>query len=159
PPALEPGTALARLLQFSDILASGSESDSNERQTLAWWTDLVREYFHPGGVVRFTLGKDDHARRGEGTRRAFDIPIPILPRLLLVTTQSGVQSMTLTLDGARERPYGHDSGDDYDYDYGDDYGHAIVVESVAAAWTCRYRYPDGYTVVLSGPLRVRVRVS
>lgn len=30
-----------------------------------------------------------------------EITVPILPRFLLVTTQSGVKSMTLTLDGAR----------------------------------------------------------
>lgn len=50
--------------------------------------------------------------------------------------------MTLTLDGARERLYA--------------YGHAIV-ECVAAVWT--YKYNNGYTVALRGPLTVHVVVT
>lgn len=65
--------------------------------------------------------------------------MPILPRFFLVTTQSGVKSMTLSLDGARERLLSQ---------------HHAVVECVAAVWT--YRYTNGYTVTLRGPLTVHV---
>lgn len=71
-----------------------------------------------------------------------EIGVPILPRFFLVTTQSGVKSMTLTLDGARERMYSQ--------------GHAIV-ECVAAVWT--YKYHNGYTVTLRGPLTAHVVIT
>jgi LIM-domain binding protein len=64
-----------------------------------------------------------------------EIGVPILPRFFLVTTQSGVKSMTLSLDGARERMYAQ--------------GHSVV-ECVGAVWT--YKYNNGYTVTLRGPL-------
>ena len=68
-----------------------------------------------------------------------EIGVPILPRFFLVTTQSGVKSMTLSLDGARERMYSP--------------GHSII-ECVTAIWT--YKYTNGYTVTLRGPLTTRV---
>jgi len=68
-----------------------------------------------------------------------EIGVPILPRFFLVTTQSGVKSMTLTLDGARERMYLP--------------GHSIV-ECVGAVWT--YKYNNGYTVTLRGPLTAHI---
>lgn len=71
-----------------------------------------------------------------------EIGVPILPRFFLVTTQSGVKSMTLSLDGARERMYGQ--------------GHAVV-ECVAAVWT--YKYHNGYTVTLRGPLTAHVVIT
>lgn len=71
-----------------------------------------------------------------------EIGVPILPRFFLVTTQSGVKSMTLTMDGARERMYSH--------------GHSVV-ECVTAVWT--YKYTNGYTVMLRGPLTVHVVIT
>lgn len=68
--------------------------------------------------------------------------MPILPRFFLVTSQSGVKSMTLSLDGARERLMGQ--------------GHAIV-ECVHAVWT--YKYHNGYTVTLRGPMTAHILVS
>lgn len=68
-----------------------------------------------------------------------EIGVPILPRFFLVTTQSGVKSMTLSLDGARERLFAT--------------SHAIV-ECVNAVWT--YKYNNGYTVTLRGPLTAHV---
>lgn len=62
-----------------------------------------------------------------------------MPRFFLVTTQSGVKSMTLSLDGARERLFAA--------------GHAVV-ECVTAVWT--YKYGNGYTVTLRGPLTAHV---
>jgi len=50
--------------------------------------------------------------------------------------------MTLTLDGARERLF--------------DYGHAIV-ECVSAVWT--YKFNNGYTVLLKGPMTVHVVIT
>jgi hypothetical protein len=68
-----------------------------------------------------------------------EIGVPILPRFFLVTAQSGVKSMTLSLDGARERIFPS--------------GHAIV-ECPAAVWT--YKYANGYTVTLRGPLNAQL---
>jgi hypothetical protein len=50
--------------------------------------------------------------------------------------------MTLTLDGARERIYTQ--------------GHAVV-ECVSAVWT--YKYNNGYTVTLRGPLTAHIMVT
>ncbi|KAF5390449.1 hypothetical protein D9757_005297 [Collybiopsis confluens] len=134
PTALGHGQGLIRLLQFSGNLAS----ESKQKHQLSWWNELIREYFTPKAIMRFTLWRDN--QRNEA--KPFEIGVPILPRFLLVTTQSGVKSMTLTLDGARERLYA--------------YGHAIV-ECVTAVWT--YKYNNGYTVALRGPLTVHVVVT
>jgi hypothetical protein len=68
-----------------------------------------------------------------------DIGTPVLPRFFLVTSQSGVKSMTLSLDGARERIVGPNRA---------------VVQCVSAMWT--YRYHNGYTVTLRGPFTAHV---
>lgn len=71
------------------------------------------------------------------TELCIEIGVPILPRFFLVTTQSGVKSMTLSLDGARER-------------VNPSYPGRSVVECISAIWT--YKYTNGYTVMLKGPL-------
>jgi LIM-domain binding protein len=68
-----------------------------------------------------------------------EVGTPVLPRFFLVTSQSGVKSMTLSLDGARERVIGPN--------------HAVV-QCVSAMWT--YRYHNGYTVTLRGPFTAHV---
>ncbi|TFK22192.1 hypothetical protein FA15DRAFT_671796 [Coprinopsis marcescibilis] len=128
------GQGLIRLLQFSGILSS----ENKTKLSLSFWNELVKEYFTPKALVKFTLWKDN--QRNEA--KPFEIGLPILPRFFLVTTQSGVKSMTLALDGARERIYAQ--------------GHAIV-ECVAAVWT--YKYANGYTVTLRGPLTAHVVVT
>ncbi|KAH7924834.1 hypothetical protein BV22DRAFT_1066092 [Leucogyrophana mollusca] len=127
------GQGLVRLLQFSGILSS----DSSNKLQLAYWESLVREYFTPKALMKFTLWKDN--QRNEA--KPFEIGVPILPRFFLVTTQSGVKSMTLSLDGARERLLSQT--------------HAVV-ECVTAVWT--YKYANGYTVTLRGPLTVHIIV-
>ncbi|SJL01435.1 uncharacterized protein ARMOST_04757 [Armillaria ostoyae] len=132
--ALGSGQGLTRLLQFSGNL-------SNENKTklqLSWWNDLIKEYFTPRAVMKITLWKDNQKTEA----KPFEIGVPILPRFFLVTTQSGVKSMTLTLDGARERMYSQ--------------GHSVV-ECVTAVWT--YKYNNGYTVTLRGPLTAHVVVA
>ncbi|EGO01468.1 hypothetical protein SERLA73DRAFT_48833, partial [Serpula lacrymans var. lacrymans S7.3] len=125
------GQGLIRLLQFSGVL---SGENPNKLQ-LSYWENLVREYFMPKAAMKLTLWKDNQKTEA----RPFDIGVPILPRFFLVTTQSGVKSMTLSLDGARERLVNH---------------HHAVVECVTAVWT--YRYINGYTVTLRGPLTAHV---
>ncbi|TFY60614.1 hypothetical protein EVJ58_g5043 [Rhodofomes roseus] len=78
------------------------------------------------------------ARGGSGDFEA-EIGTPILPRFFQVTTQSGVQSMSLSLDGARERATNNVRA---------------VVECPDALWT--FRYLNGYTVVLKGPFTANV---
>lgn len=132
PLPLGSGQGLMRLLQFSGVLASESKT---QKLQLSWWNELIKEYFTPKAVMKFTLWKDN--QRNEA--KPFEIGVPILPRFFLVTTQSGVKSMTLSLDGARERMYAH--------------GHSIV-ECVGAVWT--YKYNNGYTVTLRGPLTAHI---
>ncbi|KAH7888142.1 LIM-domain binding protein-domain-containing protein [Phlebopus sp. FC_14] len=125
------GQGVIRLLQFSGVLSS----ESPKKQQLSFWTSLVDTYFTPGAIMKITLWKDN--QRAEA--KPFEIGVPILPRFFLVTTQSGVKSMTLSLDGARERLLSQQHG---------------MVECVSAVWT--YKYANGYTVTLRGPLTVHV---
>ncbi|KAF8841301.1 hypothetical protein BDN67DRAFT_967353 [Paxillus ammoniavirescens] len=125
------GQGLVRLLQFSGQLSS----ESPHKHQLSYWDAFVREYFTPKAIMKVTLWKDN--QRNEA--KPFEIGVPILPRFFLVTTQSGVKSMTLSLDGARERLVSQQ--------------HAIV-ECVGAVWT--YKYNNGYTVTLRGPMTVHV---
>ncbi|KAK0231320.1 LIM-domain binding protein-domain-containing protein [Armillaria fumosa] len=131
--ALGSGQGLTRLLQFSGNLSN----ESKTKLQLSWWNDLIKEYFTPRAVMKITLWKDNQKTEA----KPFEIGVPILPRFFLVTTQSGVKSMTLTLDGARERMYSQ--------------GHSVV-ECVTAVWT--YKYNNGYTVTLRGPLTAHVVV-
>ena len=64
-----------------------------------------------------------------------------LPLFFLVTSQSGVESMTLSLDGAHESVLGPNCS---------------IVQCVSALWT--YRYHNGYTVTLRGPFTASVAV-
>ncbi|KAF9057310.1 LIM-domain binding protein-domain-containing protein [Panaeolus papilionaceus] len=128
------GQGVLRLLQFSGVLAN----ESKMKLQLSYWNDLVKEYFTPKAIMKLTLWKDN--QRNEA--KPFEIGVPILPRFFLVTTQSGVKSMTLSLDGARERQFGQ--------------GH-YVVECVGAIWT--YKYTNGYIVTLRGPLTAHVLIN
>ncbi|KIM60837.1 hypothetical protein SCLCIDRAFT_72284, partial [Scleroderma citrinum Foug A] len=125
------GQAIIRLLQFSGQL---SNENTNKHQ-LSFWESLVKEYFTPKANMKMTLWKDN--QRVEA--KPLEIGVPILPRFFLVTTQAGVRSMTLSLDGARERLCSQT--------------HAAI-ECVSAVWT--YKYSNGYTVTLRGPLTVHV---
>ena len=71
-----------------------------------------------------------------------EVGTPVLPRFFLVTSQSGVKSMTLSLDGARERVVAPNQA---------------IVQCVSAMWT--YRYHNGYTVTLRGPFTAYVSVT
>ncbi|KAF8898161.1 LIM-domain binding protein-domain-containing protein [Gymnopilus junonius] len=131
-----PGQGIGKLLQFSGVLAS----ETKTKFQLSWWSDLVREYFTPQAELRLTLWKDN--MRTEA--KPFQIGVPIMPRFFLVTTQSGVKSMSFTLDGARERPQQQGQVAS---------GHTII-ECVSAIWT--FRYTNGYIVHLRGPLTANV---
>ncbi|KAG9317073.1 LIM-domain binding protein-domain-containing protein [Chiua virens] len=89
------GQGLIRLLQFSGILSN----ENPLKNQLSYWSSIVREYFTPKAIMKVTLWKDNQKNEA----KPFEIGVPILPRFFLVTTQSGVKSMTLSLDGARER--------------------------------------------------------
>jgi hypothetical protein len=105
---------------------------------LAWWNDVIKEYFTPKAYMKLTLWKDNQRKEA----KPFEIGVPILPRFFLVTTQSGVKSMSLSLDGARERQIAA--------------GHCSV-ECVSAVWT--YKYTNGYTVTLRGALSAHVIIT
>ncbi|KAJ7727893.1 LIM-domain binding protein-domain-containing protein [Mycena metata] len=120
------GQGLLRVMQFSGLLGSDTPQVQSQKLNLSYWDNLIRE---------LTLWRDSLKNEA----KPFEIGVPILPRFFLVTTQSGVKSMSFTLDGARERlsmP-----------------GHAIV-ECVTAVWTCRYN--NGHIVTLRGPLTVHL---
>ncbi|KAK2462278.1 hypothetical protein APHAL10511_005584 [Amanita phalloides] len=136
PPQVGWGQGIQRLLQFSGILAN----ESPKKLHLSWWEECIKEYFTPSAIMKITLWKDN--QRTEA--KPFEIGVPILPRFFLVTTQSGVKSMTLSLDGARERPYPRNP-------------HHCIIECPSAVWT--YRYSNGYTVTLRGPMTAHVVMS
>ncbi|KAF8211661.1 LIM-domain binding protein [Mycena galopus ATCC 62051] len=123
------GQGLIRVMQFSGLL--GSDTPTGQKLHLSYWENLIQEYFTPKAIMKLTLWRDSLKNEA----KPFEIGVPILPRFFLVTTQSGVKSMSLTLDGARERLFRP--------------GHAIV-ECVSAVWTCRYS--NGHIVTLRGPL-------
>ncbi|KAJ7762723.1 LIM-domain binding protein-domain-containing protein [Mycena maculata] len=125
------GQGLIRVMQFSGLLNSDTAQTQSQKLKLSYWDTLIREYFTPKAIMKLTLWRDSMKNEA----KPFEIGVPILPRFFLVTTQSGVKSMSLTLDGARERVYAP--------------GHAIV-ECVTAVWT--YRYNNGHIVTLRGPL-------
>ncbi|KAF6762516.1 LIM-domain binding protein-domain-containing protein [Ephemerocybe angulata] len=143
-PMLGNGQGLLRMLQFSGILSSENKS----KLQLAWWNELVKEYFTPKAVTKITLWKDNAqveakpfgmcspyipGLKGISQEWTAEIGIPVLPRFFLVTTQSGVKSMTFNLDGARERM------------------------CVNAIWT--YKYTNGYTITLRGPFTIHMVVT
>ncbi|KAI0069234.1 hypothetical protein BV25DRAFT_117355 [Artomyces pyxidatus] len=133
PPPIGFGQGLVRLLQFSGSLAS----EHRDRLQLTHWEELVKDYFLPMATLKLTLWKDNQKNEA----KVFEVGTPILPRFFLVTSQSGVKSMTLSLDGARERLYAQNQA---------------VVECTSAVWT--YRYYNGYTVTLRGPFTAHVLV-
>ncbi|KAJ8085981.1 hypothetical protein PM082_004800 [Marasmius tenuissimus] len=129
------GEGLVRLLQFSGALATENRM---HKQRLVWWNDIVQEYFTPTATSKYTVWKDNQRREA----KVFEINVPVLPRYFLTMAQSGVKSMSLALNGVRERLF--------------DYGHAIV-ECVSAVWT--YHYDNGYNVLLKGPMTVHVVIT
>ncbi|CAK5276120.1 unnamed protein product [Mycena citricolor] len=129
------GQGVLRMMQFSGILGSINPQAQSQKMQVSYWDLVIREYFTPKAVMKLTLWRDSMKNEA----KPFEIGVPILPRFFLVTTQSGVKSMSLTLDGARERVASP--------------GHAIV-ECVAAEWTCRYT--NGHVVTLRGPLKARL---
>ncbi|KAJ7163839.1 LIM-domain binding protein-domain-containing protein [Mycena crocata] len=112
------GQGLIRVMQFSGLLGSDTPQVQGQKLHLSYWDNLIREYFTPKAIMKLTLWRDSMKNEA----KPFEIG-------------SGVKSMSLTLDGARERLYAP--------------GHAIV-ECVTAVWT--YRYSNGHIVTLRGPL-------
>ncbi|KAH9049205.1 LIM-domain binding protein-domain-containing protein [Lactarius deliciosus] len=134
-PTIGLGQALMRVLQFSGMLAA--EDQKPQKLQLSHWVGLVDEFFLASATLKLTLWKDNQKVEA----KVFEVGTPVLPRFFLVTSQSGVKSMTLSLDGARERVVGPN--------------HAVV-QCVSAMWT--YRYHNGYTVTLRGPFTAHVFV-
>ncbi|KAF7301239.1 hypothetical protein MIND_00688700 [Mycena indigotica] len=129
------GQGLFRVMQFSGVLGSDTPQILRQKLNLSFWHNMIQEYFTPKAIMKLTLWRDSMKNEA----KPFEIGVPILPRFFLVTTQSGVKSMSFSLDGARERLYAP--------------GHAII-ECVAAVWTCRYN--NGHVVTLRGPLIVHL---
>ncbi|KAF5331739.1 hypothetical protein D9611_007589 [Ephemerocybe angulata] len=69
-PMLGNGQGLLRMLQFSGILSSENKS----KLQLAWWNELVKEYFTPKAVTKITLWKDN----AQVEAKPFEIGIPVL---------------------------------------------------------------------------------
>ncbi|TFL05452.1 LIM-domain binding protein, partial [Pterulicium gracile] len=127
------GQGIQKVLAFSYLLAEYS----NEKLSSTYWQETIERYFTHASQMKLTLWKDNE----QAEAKVFEITKAIIPQFFLATMQSGVRSMSLGLDGARERLYS--------------VGHSIV-ETTKAVWTCRYH--NGYVVTLTGPLTVRVVV-
>lgn len=170
-PTIGLGQALVRVLQFSGMLAAEDQKvcpfihylirsrptlcSQSQKLQLSHWIGLVEEFFLASATLKLTLWKDNQKVEAKvfglslflgdppETRltKLAEVGTPVLPRFFLVTSQSGVKSMTLSLDGARERVVGPN--------------HAVV-QCVSAVWT--YRYHNGYIVTLRGPFTAHVFV-
>ncbi|KZT20662.1 hypothetical protein NEOLEDRAFT_1075259, partial [Neolentinus lepideus HHB14362 ss-1] len=125
------GQALLKMTLFSAML----NGEHAEKTTLHFWDQQVTEHFGRKATFKFTLWKDN--QRNEA--KPFEIGIPILPRFFLVTHQSGVKTMQIVMDGARERLINHSSA---------------IVDSASATWS--FRYTNGYIVTLRGGMSVVV---
>lgn len=104
------------------------------------WKDNQRNEAKPFGTCRITLDRRSNSLSPCLFFSIADIGVPILPRFFLVTSQSGVKSMTLSLDGAQERQYSQNH---------------TLVECPNAIWT--YKYINGYMVTLKGPLKAHLQ--
>src|SRR6266436_1059198 len=169
-PAIGFGQALTRVLQFSAVLAAEDpkvcllvcNTVSLDNCCLIAPKVTTHTLGENGGRVLHVIGdpqtntlERQSKGGGQGVRSVFNSPLleylltciaevgtPVLPRFFLVTSQSGVKSMTLSLDGARERVVGPNQA---------------VVQCASAVWT--YRYRNGYTVTLRGPFVAHVVVT
>ncbi|KZT38929.1 hypothetical protein SISSUDRAFT_985578 [Sistotremastrum suecicum HHB10207 ss-3] len=130
------GQGILLLLTFAGSLVFTTP----ERHQLNYWDNVVNKYFHPEGFMKFTLWKDNIRLEA----KPFDIGLKILPRFFLVTGQSGVQSMSLSLDLPDER-YIPANGDEPPQ---------AEISCKNATWT--YKYYTGYTVALRGPLSATI---
>ncbi|KAI1788972.1 LIM-domain binding protein-domain-containing protein [Ganoderma leucocontextum] len=127
------GQGINRLLQLSYHLGV----ESKDRLNMSYWTNFVAMYFTEKSTIKLTLWKDNQ----QAEAKPFEIGYPIFPRFFLVTSQSGVKTQTLVLDGARERCINPMHG---------------IVECPAAQWT--FRYTNGYCITLRGPLTAEIVV-
>ncbi|EJD54103.1 hypothetical protein AURDEDRAFT_53428 [Auricularia subglabra TFB-10046 SS5] len=100
-----------------------------------YWTSQINQSFAAGAVFKLTLWKDNIAAEA----KPFELGLATLPRFFLVTSQSGVKSMTLTAEGAVERLGRAPNG-----------APNMTLDCPHATWTCRYT--TGYTVTLRGPI-------
>ncbi|KAH9853392.1 LIM-domain binding protein-domain-containing protein [Lenzites betulinus] len=128
------GQAVCRILQLSGSLGV----DHKDRLKQSYWDQIVAGFFTEKATMKLTLWKDNQQIEA----KPFEIGFPILPRFFLVTSQSGVKSMTINIDGARERLASP--------------SHALV-ECANASWT--FRYQNGYHITLRGPLTADVIVQ
>ncbi|KIY52579.1 hypothetical protein FISHEDRAFT_35010, partial [Fistulina hepatica ATCC 64428] len=126
------GQAIIRLLEWSEYL----NREEPDKSQLSYWTELVSKFFYPSSLLQMTLWKEN--QRTEC--KMFKIGVPIIPRFFLVSTQSGVKTISISLDGARETmQHGVDG---------------LLIRCPDATWT--FRYSSGYNVVLRGPMQVWV---
>ncbi|KAI0829274.1 LIM-domain binding protein-domain-containing protein [Trametes gibbosa] len=145
------GQAVCRILQLSGSLGV----DHKDRLKQSYWDQIVAGFFTEKATMKLTLWKDNQQieakpfgmeatrlPRRECSPERTEIGYPILPRFFLVTSQSGVKTMTINIDGARERLATP--------------SHALV-ECANAAWT--FRYQNGYNITLRGPLTADVIVQ
>ncbi|KZV79187.1 hypothetical protein EXIGLDRAFT_621990, partial [Exidia glandulosa HHB12029] len=125
------GAGIMRLFNFSTAMAY----EGHERYKHDYWVKAIHESFAPHGIFKLTLWKDTVPSES----KLFELGLAILPRFFLVTSQSGVKSMSLTAEGAVEKAGRSATG-----------VMTMTVECAMATWTCRYN--SGYTVTLRGPI-------
>ncbi|CBQ71476.1 conserved hypothetical protein [Sporisorium reilianum SRZ2] len=86
------GSAVLRLLQYSEGLGSGSN-----RADIEYWRSFVNEFFIPTGVFRLILWNATSREQ-----KGFEVPTCVLPRYLLTNYVSGLRSTQLQLENPRE---------------------------------------------------------
>ncbi|KAH9942987.1 LIM-domain binding protein-domain-containing protein [Epithele typhae] len=128
------GQGMARMSQLSNYLSQ----ESNDRLKEGFWLEFVQSFFVEKAAMKLTLWKDNQHVEA----KPFEIGYPIFARFFLVTSQSGVRSQSLAIDGARERLVSDDRA---------------LIECPMALWT--FRYTNGYSITLRGPFSAEIVVS
>ncbi|KLO15730.1 hypothetical protein SCHPADRAFT_824211, partial [Schizopora paradoxa] len=127
---------ILRLMEFSDMLSNKARTHVSRKE----WATRTNDYFTPSGVIKITLWKDNQ----QNEAKPFDITTRIMPLFFEVTSSSGVVSMSISIDGARERPVLLPQFP----------VPSFLIECPECVWT--YRYRTGYIVTLKGPLKAHL---
>ncbi|KAG2185092.1 hypothetical protein INT43_001005 [Umbelopsis isabellina] len=126
------GSAILRLLQYSDSLGPGAET-----KELSYWHRVISDHFSEEGTFRH-----DMTNHQSDEKKVFEIPNSLLARYYLTYFQSGVVQMNWTLETPME--YMSPTG-------------AWIVDTPQASLT--QFFDNGSHIVLNGRLRVQLSPS
>ena len=88
--------------------------------------------------------QNSHTTGSKIDNKSIDVSMPVFARFFLLSIESGVTSMSLNVDGAKERPLPQAP-------------HYVSIDCSNASWT--FNYTTGYIVTLKGPLSAVVTMQ